>query len=271
MMRWAFTILAMLILPACSGSTPSDGDTSPKATAHNEDGSVVLDVYCDVTELTTVDQLVVTAELSRSPGAEASIEPTDWEAAGWSLVSQTHTPETLRGGLLLFTQTITLEPFLDGEYRIPSIVASAGKWKIATDPIGITVSSVLDPADTGEIAVTTELLPPSEPHERDGTALVLIGIGAGLIFAGAVFWWTGRTEPIEPTPREQLEEIAEGHFDNEHDALALVHRLVDSLGSNERLGSVLEACNRARYMGSEEPAGAAKALANEALNAMEGV
>lgn len=270
MMRWIVSILLLLALGACAESSAPDDAREPTAAAQNADGSVVLRVFTNRDELTTVEQLRVVTELSRTKGSNAEIEATDWESAGWTLVSQTHTPESLRDSVLVSTQTTVLEPFLDGEYSLPSIIASAGDWKIATDPISITVNSVLDPADLGEIVVTTELLPPSELQKRSWTPFVLIAVGVGLIFASAVFLLTARPQQIEPSAREQLEMIAEGKIDNEHEALAIVHRIIDTLGVDDRLRDVLDACDRARYTGSLVQPGTAKTLASQALNQMGG-
>jgi len=270
MMRWIVVIIALLGL-GCSGSAQTDAQRTPATTASNEDGSVILRVFTSTTGLTTVQQLVVTAELESVPGIDAVLEPTDWEDAGWTLISQTHTPESRLGDRLVSTSTITLEPFLSGQYTVPSIVASAGAWKIATDPVAIAVTSVLAPDDAGRVAVTTELLPPTEPRQRGRSAIVLLGIGIGLLFAGAVFWWATPTAGTEPTPREQLELIAGGGFTDEHEALASVHRLAHELDHTDRLSGIIESCNHIRYTGVEQQPGTAQKLAGEALNALEGV
>lgn len=270
MMRWTISILLLLMLGACAESASNADAQEPAAAAQNADGSVVLRVYINRDELSTVEQLRVVTELSRKAGSNAQLESTDWDAAGWTLVAQTHKPETLDSGFLVSTQTTVVEPFLDGAYSIPSVVASAGDWKIATDPISITVSSVLDEADPGEIIVTTELLPPSEPRERSWTPIVLIGVGVGLMFAGAVFFVTNRPEHTEPTAREQLEMIANGKIESEHEALAIVHRVINTLSADDRFRDVLDACDRARYTGSLVQHGTAQTLADQTLSRLEG-
>ncbi|MCA9304579.1 MAG: hypothetical protein KC996_10700 [Phycisphaerales bacterium] len=270
MMRWIL-LIAMIFGFGCSEPAATSSLPSPIKTASNEDGSAVVHLYTSTNELTTMEQLGVTIELSRTPTTDAAIEPVDWEDAGWTVISRTHTPEREIADRLVTTETITLEPFLDGRYTIPSIVASAGDWKIATDPFQVTVTSVLTPDDAGEIVVTTELLPPSAPRsERRGSAM-LIAVGLGMIFAGGVFWWTGRPKPASPSVREQLEQIAGGAIRDDHEALALVHRLVATLKPNDRLSRVLDACERIRYSGSAATSPIAQSLASEALEALEGV
>lgn len=268
MMRWVLFI-AVLFLAGCSRSAVTPAAQTPAKTAANEDGSVVVHLYTNASEITTMDQLEITIELSRTPATVAAIEPIDWSSTGWTVISQKHTPETEVDARLVTTETITLEPFLDGRYTIPSVIVSAGGWKLATDPFEVTVTSVLPTDDAGEVVVTTELLPPSAPHEPRRGSLVLIAVGLGLIFAGSVFWWTSRPDHPSPSVREQLEHIAEGEFDDEREALALVHHLVHTLHPNERLARVLDTCERIRFGGTPATTPTAQALAGEALESLE--
>jgi len=268
MMRWVFFI-TLLFIAGCSRSTVAPTAQTPAQTASNEDGSVVVHLYTNATEITTMDQMQVTIELSRTPATVAAIEPIDWSSTGWTVISQTHAPETEVDTRLVTIEKITLEPFLDGQYTIPSVIVSAGSWKLATDPFEVSVTSVLPNDDAGEVVVTTELLPPSAPHEPRRGSLVLIVVGLGLIFAGSVFWWTSRPDRPSPSVREQLEHIAGGEFDDEREALALVHHLVHTLHPNERLAHVLDTCERIRFSGSSVTTPTAQALAGEALESLE--
>jgi len=152
---------------------------------------------------------------------------------GWTLTAgEIH--KTRRNKLRFeYTQEIRLEPFLPGEYEIPSMIfrwadAEQGEsGELVTDSYSITVTSVLDESD--EIPELADIKDVATPErETDWLTIVLISSGAALLVALiAAFAFRRltreRVRPVDRTPAHAAALALLGSLDpasvtNEQDA-----------------------------------------------------
>lgn len=272
MIRYTLSILiALTLLVGCKPTEQSSATTdSPTQTVSTQDGSVQFRLYTDQSTLTTMEQIVLRIELDRDATATASLVEPDFQAAGWTLITEHTTPEKLQGDRLRTNWSFTLEPFLAGEYEIPSIVVETSSGMMTTDPITISVTSVLDVDDAGQLSATEQLFTPQDPPASSTNMYLAVGAVSGILLAAGVFWWVGRSHPsFETTPTEQLQTIADGRCTDQQKAIAIVHHAVLALETNEKLRPVRVACEHERFSGSTTNETDAEQLANQALRIME--
>ncbi len=276
MMHWMLSILMALVILVGSGCSRGVVETSDKAAIvrdiATDDGGVRLVVRTDADELRTVDQLTVWIEVIRRSDVEAALVEPDWQGRGWTLVQSHDAPEALVENQFRTERVVTIEPFLSGEYEIPSIVVQTQTGPIATEPIVIPVVSVLEADDSGVLAASDGLRVPDELHASKWNVLVAIGVGVGVVGAGLVLWRAGRVrEHTGPSPIEQLQMIAEGKCGDESEAIACVHHAIEALDEGDaELASVRTMCEHARYSASPDAQVSAEHMATQALEIVEG-
>lgn len=221
MKRASFAILLILAL-------------SPGLTAARETSTPAAAIGLSSTDITTVDRLTITIDITLPPGR--TIEPflpgttRALEAAGWSVISGSTTPPRLgTDGSLTHRASFLVEPFLPGEYSVPpfditTIDQAGGTHTITTQPAKVTVRSVLpdDEADqlpqpgvndtsnmTGDAPLGDLRPPPDEP--RPGPLIaVIVGV---LVFTGIAFAARAALATRRPPTRDpirDLERLARG-------------------------------------------------------------
>lgn len=274
-------VLAITLLPGSCAPAPEptplpDPDTT---TSTSDDAAgMTLTVAASLGAISTTERLQVAITLLRPVGEPVTLTEPDWDAAGWTVIDRADAkPMVLPGDRMERLRTITLEPFLAGDYEVPPVSVAWGEAdaerSLTSAPITIEVRSVLPPDDEGELAEAAGAIGPAEPERFDP---LLPSIALGVFLLGCAIAWKLTTRPTvraprEPTPMERLERIAakpDGHDTAE------VHRALESLPPRDRssVASLIARCERARFGPTDAASTPAAAgdLAAEALRAIRG-
>jgi hypothetical protein len=160
-----------------------------------ESGSASLALDADKKEMTIAERL----NLSISMVVDEDYEVTMTELAGrleqFGIVDwHTTQPELMDNGKKRITRSYVLEPFLSGDYKIPSMEArfykkaegEANGHSISTSEITIKVNSIL-PADMKDMKLND--IKPPVPYPTDYRKWLLIGGGLLLFAAAGVMTW----------------------------------------------------------------------------------
>lgn len=280
-MRGAGVLMLVLacLLGAC---VRSDGNAdaeppSPGSVVHA--GPVELEARASAAEVRTVDRVTVTVRATADPGARLGAIALDPSPEGWTLVSRVDEPLRYTAeGRPERRATLTLEPFLEGSYRVPPATVawtdtSGDAGTTSTDPIEITVTSVLAADDTdATLAAARPVLAPASP-ERSGVpaALVAAGVAVAFVGAGIGVWAALRARSVQtPDPFEDLRRAAAREGPDEPALAAVeraIHRAPDGPGV---LGEIRAECERVRYGRAAVAPGRARELAALALRELEG-
>ena len=212
-----------------------------------------LAVRLDRDRITTAQWLTLEVEVHAAEGRAVRL-PGPAEVEGGSLsVERMHTepPELVSDGAVRWLRRFELQPFLAGDYSVPALqvsvagapgagadsAESAVVTNLTTEPIAVTVESVIDPAEPAPRP--REVQEPVAVAPRSGHVVLLAGVGlavAGAV-AGAVSWWRRRAARIRAhealvPPHEAalrvLRELAAGDLP-ERDPLAFHHAVSDVL------------------------------------------
>ncbi len=241
------------------------------STAQTESGSVRFTVWADSDELRTVDQLGVRIKINWASSEDVKLFAPDWEGAGWTLVDSYHEPDMVEGAGFSRLWSFTIEPFLEGQYSIPPIEVDTNLGSITSEPIAVSVHSVLDTGSTSELAEHRPLALPSEPESSNISGLVILGAVGGLILAFVLFWLVRKPGvKLEPTPRETLQAIADGDFEDAGEAFRCVHRVVSTLRTTAKTIEIETECEQARFNGCTTMTSDPRTIAMRAIRAMEG-
>ncbi|MEO0483108.1 MAG: hypothetical protein AAF138_05750 [Planctomycetota bacterium] len=258
-MTAAVRILVLLLLPfaavACEDSTVADAPPAYAETFGNDD--LRLTITVSDTDVRTVDRIAFHVELSAGAeigGVELDIPtepaPEDWPRDGaepparlgaFRVLREVSEPATLTefGGARR-SRTLTLEPFLPGEYVIPSISVRANAAEVTSEPISVAVRSVLadpenPPDDVAALRVRTRM---DQAEQRTPwIAMVVLLAAAGCV---AVFVArrrrAGRPTDAAAAAAERLASLAESP--NENDAPERLDEVVSllELAGQSRLG-----------------------------------
>lgn len=161
--------------------------------------SVSLHVARD--RVATADLLRVELTAAAPEGVDVRFPELGAEAGEFGIVGRAESEPRLAGGNRVERRlTLDLEPPLPGEYELPPFRIRFGETEVATDPLKITVESVLPPGEAP--ADINEIAPPvGMPGGR-----WWLGALPGVVLGGAVFWWWRRRRraaaPPVPLPHE---------------------------------------------------------------------
>ncbi|MCA9298492.1 MAG: hypothetical protein KDA28_05465, partial [Phycisphaerales bacterium] len=146
----------------------------------------------------TTDRLHLMIDVETPP--RHAVEWSTPDLGEFTLVSDSGAaPPDLDDGRLHRRRLLVLEPFLDGTANIPAQTITitdldgGERQTITTDPIEVTVRSVLDDPEALDVAPARPLAPLETRVSRTPlvVAVVIVGVlGVGLV----VFWWT-RPDP----------------------------------------------------------------------------
>ncbi len=178
---------AYLAAPGCTGDAEPDA-AAPALVSEVESGPVQLSVSSSDASMRTVDRVEVRIQACLDTGAALTELGLDAESEGWTVISdRLLVAQSLPDGRVLHERTLVLEPFLEGEYTIPSARAAWTRGEesgvMLSDPMTISVQSVLKEDDTLELSGRRELPPESEPDEA--------GVNGTLIWIATRFGWVG--------------------------------------------------------------------------------
>lgn len=181
-------------LPSCSTSDrePVEGIEQ----IHEADGAT-LTLKLDRRTLTTVDSLLLTLEVEASESDQVAFpNPTSSFGEFKSAHDEPAAARLGQDGRVTHSHRYTLEPFLPGEFELPSLaVVLNGSSEIKTRPAAVTVTSVLDDPENAELRDIGD--PVDVPAPWWWWALGVFAIAAAV---AGYLWWRKRKQEGEPPP-----------------------------------------------------------------------
>jgi len=203
---------AALALAALAASCASDRDERASARFEVErsyqSGSAQLTQRISDREITAADRVLMVLEAAAGETTDVS-----WPEFGEKLgkfrvrEARSEPPRLAEEGRLLTRRVVELEPFLPGDYEIPSLTVrvdeqqeqdqgedAAAVQTIETEPVAIEVRSVLPPPE--EEPQMKEIAP---PVEMPGLSRWWYAGGAAaiaLLALAAFVWWRRRRRPV---------------------------------------------------------------------------
>lgn len=204
--RWAALLIGLgLILSACQVTTESEGQAPAALVKQFGTEAVTLELRLDRPRLTVAERLTV--ELRAETAEELAVKFTELtELPGFAVASSTESKaELTAAGRVAVSRRYVLEPLAAGVYQLPALTVEA--WKkaeaeaavstVATEPLEITVDSLLAKGDPGETIgdIAPPLAKPLSPWLWVGgglAALLLLGLG--------LYLWRRRRLRVVPLP-----------------------------------------------------------------------
>ncbi|MBX3322020.1 MAG: hypothetical protein KF757_03415 [Phycisphaeraceae bacterium] len=177
-------VIAVLALSACQRheNPPPPLDAAISSRSDSALGS--LHIVIPSGEMRTVDTIDVSITISTAPGVVITSFAFNPAAHGWTILHETSQPPTMsQTSMLVEQRLLTIEPFLPGDYEIPSVTAvlrsrDGTSASLETSPQTVRVVSVLTEADK-DLAPVRPLL--DEPRQA-----VLPSILPTLIWGGTL-------------------------------------------------------------------------------------
>ena len=218
-------------------------------------------------------------------GSTARASP-DWAASDWTLIDSHREPIARTETGFAASSTYLIEPFLAGEYTIPSFgveitpTPDAQPYPLVSLPLTIQVQSVLASEDSGELDPAAGFVDPeTELANEPQPKAMLYALIAGVIFFSAlVIWRLTRPSLQSQTPRSAyalLELVATGHEGSESDAYNTLYqaftRLDPRLQHTSEIRSLIEQCECARFSANESSALDPQTIARHTLELLGGV
>ena len=205
--RTRFLLLAAILALAACGDRGAGGPEEFAVERAYESGDASLTVKASKDVITVADRLKLVLELT-APEGEAVAFPTPPEKLGEFTVIGTNDadPVLVEGARILHRRAYELDPFLPGEYEIPSLTVQIGQDRqIETAPITIQVDSVLPAA--GETPDIKDIRPPLSlpgfaPWVYAVAALALAAVAFG------AWWWRRRRKAEQEKPPPLPHEVA---------------------------------------------------------------
>lgn len=287
------------LLALATGPEGGSTVTQPRAAA---DSGARLNISVDRSAITTVDRLTLRVSLVTPVGVAAKLPDIADDIGGFSAIARNDeiprvSVDANGGATLVLARTLTLEPFLAGEYTIPALEARVGppssERVVKSEPIVVKVSSVIPSGEEPKEAEARGVL---DPAKRGLPAWMLIAgaLACGLVGAGVAWRVTRRTShplPPDAIALSRLGELERGGAGEPALAHEISIHLRKGLGSRlatpldrlctpeiaQRLGDrpdaretigILEACDEIRFGGRSVSAEAVRALARRAADAI---
>ncbi len=211
------------VLVLCALGCGPDADREPATLSYevekeytHEDATVVLKV--DRTDLALTDTLELVIEAWADEACDVEL-PRYETAPGQLAVAEEHDsrPALTDDGRVVIARTFTLEPFVSGDYTIPSLQVvfmpdgepEEAAFEIETEPVEIRVAPIVaEGAGDQELA---DIAPPVElPAGWAGWiyALITIALLAALIVGGLMLWRRRRRGVVTEARTTPAHEIA---------------------------------------------------------------
>lgn len=188
--------LTVFSLAGCRESQPSSPPHTTLFSLHKSFHGTAATVTQRTSsdQLSMADELTTILDISFPEGSRVTISQDEFAPNSLAISSSEQQPPTLdtTTGMLQESSVFHLVPFLPGAYSLPaytitvSMPDGVSSETIRTEPIPITVTSVLLPTDDQkEIA---DILPPLPADDLFRRALVWGLIAAGIALAAVLFW-----------------------------------------------------------------------------------
>lgn len=229
-------ICTLCLLPASCRTSPPAGNDAPAPTPVSEElasGELRVQLTLSSPQLSIADQLQLTLTATAPEDFAVSFPEFTGSALGdFTLTATTEAPKALVGAQLSQGRTLTLAPFLPGEYSIPAMTVSAQdkqhpdqKATVTIPARTITVTSFLA-KDEKDPQITDIYAPLDQPPP---TLYYLLAGGAALLLFALLFYFRRRRRRQQPPPPPLPLHVA---------ALAAIDRLLQEQGT---------ACDFARF------------------------
>ena len=249
---WGVLGALLALVSGCSGGAAEEPRAAATWRVEQSAGAdgAALAVRLDRDRITTAEWLTMEVEVVAPEGRAVRLPAAAELEAGSLRVERmlTEPPELVEDGTVRWLRRFELQPFLAGDYAVPALQAAvagapagAGNAEeetlLTTEPIPVTVVSVIDPAEAAprprEVADPVAVAPrTTQIVLLAAVALAVAGAGAG-----AAFWWRRRATRIRARealvpPHEvalrALQELAAGDLP-ERDPLVFHHAVADIL------------------------------------------
>lgn len=266
MIRCLLIILITTMLAGCSPDAPSPLVGGIEAEAFDPQSGVVILTQINDGEIASADRLRVEVRIQWASPVNVTLNEPDWAGEGWTRIDASQQPVQMTDSGFELTGSYLIEPFLPGEYTVPSFTAvitphpDSESYELASPPIAVVVQSVLDSQDSGELDPSIGLLDPRAalPDQPNSKSLIYTIAGAMLISVLLVVWRLSRTSNRsggQTSVFEQLQHVANGHDESESDAYNTLYnaftRLDDRLQQTSEIRTLIEQCERARFSRSD--------------------
>ena len=186
-------VLAALLGCAGGGGSPDRAGEEWGLEHAYADRGVELVLRLDRTEITTAEWALVEVVVLAAEGRTVRLPTAEQAATGGLEVARTDTvpPALQESGQVRWVRRFEMQPFLAGEYQVPGLaVVVAGDdgetaVTIRTEPVDLTVTSVLAGADEPRLQEVAEPMPAPPRVGRlllfAALALVAAGVAAALV------------------------------------------------------------------------------------------
>ncbi len=211
-------LLSYLFLCSCQEEADTPVTVDPFENGKKtvvERGPVKVVVKTDKKDPTLADKVLLKTEVIAEEGYEITMPSFNEKLNQFGIIDfQEHPSQLIEGGNILTAQTYTLEPFLSGEYIIPSMEFQFTKkgdpeskiHRINTDEIKLTISSLL-PTDKQNLEIH-DIAPPVElagsPVRWQTIVLYsLSAIGSIVLLLLLFKWWKNREVKVRIIPAHE--------------------------------------------------------------------
>lgn len=190
-------LVACVAALSCGSADPDSQGGSPAVSRIFEEGDVRVTLMLDRESLTIAESVLMRLEVESSESSEVRF-PDSRVGFGEFAVTRDYASQArlLENGRVVRGREYVLQPFLPGEYELPALQVSVGpSSQVSTEPVLITVGSVLDDPQTAELEDAT--------HPIDIPAPLwwaVAGAGIALALATAAWWWWRRSKAASAPP-----------------------------------------------------------------------
>ncbi len=193
-------VVAGLLLCLQGCGPPGEGEGTTEGISDQvEQGSLRLELRLDRKAITTADQLQLTLLAEAAEGEPVEFPSADREDdfGPFGVVREAEIPSRLlEGGTVLHGREYWLQPFLPGDYELPSLSVRFGDSRsLSTNPLTVPVTSSLIEGDSElqDIAGPLDVPVPWWQWAIGGVAVVALG-------ALLLHWIRQRRRATEPAP-----------------------------------------------------------------------
>jgi hypothetical protein len=225
-------VVAILLLGGCSREVTKDSnlDGEPVLSRPYRQGSVLAILSVSQTNLASTGQIRLILDVQTPAETEVIFPEIGSQIKSFSVSESYSEPlQPLPNGKILHRRVWKLVPELPGKVIFQPLEIAAGSALIHTDPLSITVRSILpegiDCFEIKDITAPAPLLYGQQKSHRLGW--ILGGIGGGLVLA--IFFVTRTRRPQKSSERSPSEAAFQALENLPEDALNRIHRLSEIL------------------------------------------
>jgi len=225
----ACLLILLLFAAGCSHKPSASEMAEPSAPAISRqyrDGPLTVVLSASETNITTAGRIKLTLDV-QTPGNVGVVLPEIENLFDPFTLADSYEeqPRTLRNMKVLHRWVFLLDPGLPGHYALPPLEIAAGASFVRTDPLCVTVNSVL-PADLEELKIK-DIYPLVTllPQQRRMRHYVFIGLGLFLLIAAAAIAIRVRRRILTVPPIPPHEAALQALGNLPPDAIARIHEL----------------------------------------------